>query len=249
MKEVEKMLRWNNSTTPAPAPSVSVRTWMIAITAFVVIAVMAAVVLLSPVATLPIMPMTPVTPATETPTAPVEPPASPVTPVAPVAPPVPPVPAPEILANFIVSDDLWQYAFPLNKAGGGPFHRAVGFSEVPVGTKLHAPMDGRVHFFWMGEGTPEENHMVILAKPGWDTEENRNVRSMQFSAKGIEVLNWEPKEGEPFAIIKDVGELFPGFYDRAASLMIGVDPWAETLSDRSIADSRVYIRKAIEKQN
>jgi len=151
--------------------------------------------------------------------------------------------------SFIVSDDLWQYAFPLNKAGGGPFHRAVGFSEVPVGTKLHAPMDGRVHFFWMGEGTPEENHMVILAKPGWDTEENRNVRSMQFSAKGIEVLNWEPKEGEPFAIIKDVGELFPGFYDRAASLMIGVDPWAETLSDRSIADSRVYIRKAIEKQN
>ena len=226
------MLRWNDA--PAPAPSVSVRTWMIAITAFVVI-VVAAIVLLPTATTPPIIPST-----SETPMAPVEPLALPATPVVLVTPLVP------VPFNFIVPNELWKNAFHLNRADGSPFHRAVGFSEVPVGTKLYAPMGGRAHFFWMGEGTPEESHMIVLAQVGWDTEANRNVRSMQFSAKGLEILNWEPKEGEPFAIIRGVRELAPGFYDRKVSLLVGADPWAETLSDRSITDPKAYLWAVIQ---
>ena len=243
------MLKWND--VPA-APSVSIRTWMIiAITAFVVI-VVAAIVLLLPATTPPIIPSTSETPtAPEEPivakpeTPPIEEPLVPVEPIV-VTPAAPPVDPPD---DFIVPNNLWQNAFHLNRADGTPLHRAIGFSEIPVGTKLYAPMDGRVHFFWNREGTPEESHMVMLAKPGWDTEANQNVRSMMFLAKDLEVLNWEPKEGEPFAIIRDAGELVPGFHDRTVSFIAVVDPWAETLSDRSITDPRVYIQKAIAKIN
>ena len=46
--------------------------------------------------------------------------------------------------DFIVSDALWQNAFRLNKTDGTPLRGTIGFSYLPIGTELRAPLDGYI---------------------------------------------------------------------------------------------------------
>ena len=177
-------------------------------------------------------------PVVETPVAP----APPVPPVVEVPPPPPPPPPPDIPSNFIIPDEVWQNAFLLNRADGSPLHRGVGFSEIPIGTKVYAPMDGRyVHSF---EGVGGGHHTIVLAKKDWKPKPkgvNQDIGIIDFTAKSINVLNWTPQKGEVFAVIEDNKELFPGFYDREVVLIVRVDALSTTPGDRTITDPRAYL--------
>jgi len=201
------------------------------------------------------IPSVPPPPVAEQPTAPVESPATPASPVTPVAPPVPPVtlvvpivpPVPEIPANFIVSDNLWQNAS--HHAGW------VQFAGVPVGTKLYAPVGGwHVHVRQMTfEGTIF-SAIILAQNPNWgqgDLAYQETMRNMLFIARWIEVTNFNPREGEIFAEIKDTS-FFPAVYayfDEKTVLVITTDAiWAEK-ADFSITDPKTYLRTIIEKIN
>ena len=189
------------------------------------------------VATLPVTPsVTPVAPA---------PPTPPVTPVIPpVAPIVSPVPAPAIPPNFIVSDNLWQNASRLANADGVEGRGGVQF-VVPVGTKLHAPVDRwHVHVGSMVLKGVSFSAITLSKSPDWNFEVH--TQSVWFMSRWIEVTNFNPRKGEVFAEVKDAVPFPPANADGKSTLVVAVDSvWAQK-SDRSIEDPRSYLWAVIQ---
>jgi len=194
----------------------------------------------------PVLPVTP--PAT-----PVTPPAPPVVPVAPVMPapvqPAPVAPVPLVPPNFIVPDELWKNAFRLNLANGSPIRGTVGFSRLPIGTELRAPLDG-----YVSEGSitfPSGENVLSLQ---WTVHEQRpgamGELGIAFNISGAEILNRSPRKGEVFARVTGNTPIGVGRYDRETVFVIMVAPTDfEFQTDRAVTDPRVYIQKAIEKLN
>jgi len=148
---------------------------------------------------------------------------------------------------FIVPNNLWQNAS--HHAGW------VQFAGVPVGTKLYAPVGGwHVHVRQMTfEGTIF-SAIILAQNPNWgqgDLAYQETMRNMLFIARWIEVTNFNPREGEIFAEIKDTS-FFPAVYayfDEKTVLVITTDAiWAEK-ADFSITDPKTYLRTIIEKIN
>jgi len=142
--------------------------------------------------------------------------------------------------NFIVPDEVWENAFLLNRVDGTPYKGFIGFSDISIGTRLYAPMDGYIHYFrTLNERNEVVDSIAILTHPS-DTD----VREIYFLAREIEIINTEPKKGEVFAIILNNSEMSPdqyGWYDRQTLLAISVDEtWAEQ-SDRNITDPKDYL--------
>ena len=192
----------------------------------------------------------PVSPSVVTPTPPAPSVVTP-TPTPPVAPPVLPVvlTPPTILKDFVVPDELWQNAFRINLADGSPLRGTVGFSNLPVGTELRAPLDGYIDeggvTFPGGERVPSFQ---------W-TERQRSFNEMwetkiAFNISGAEIVNHAPRKGEVFARVTSNTPIGVGFHDREVVFMIMVAPADfEFQTDRSITDPKTYIQKAIEKLN
>jgi len=175
------------------------------------------------------------------PTAPVEPP--PVVEEPPVPPIEEPVEAPP--ANFIVSDELWQNTFKIPFEKGSPYKMGIGFSDVPVGTNLYAPMDGYIS---ITEFTGEQGSIigiVLSTTPGWKMGKDTSDKEyLTFFLRGAEGLILEPKKGEAFAVIKDitpfrvaVGESI----EKEIPLLITVSLSLGRSSDQSITDLRTYL--------
>ncbi len=192
----------------------------------------------------PVLPVTPpVTPVTP-PALPVVPPVAPVTPVIPVTPPAPPVPA--IPPNFIVPDEVWKNAFRLNLVDGRPIRGAVGFSSLPIGTELRAPLDG-----YVSEGSttfPSGENVLSLQ---WTVREQRpdamGELGIVFNISGAEILNRSPRKGEVFARITGNIPIGVGFYDRETVFVIRVAPHDLNFqTDRTIEDPRAYLWTAIQ---
>jgi len=176
----------------------------------------------------------------------VEKPPAPVEPIV-VTPPTeepPALPALEIPSNFIVPDEVWENAFLLNKVDGTPYKGFIGFSDIPIGTELYAPMDGYIHYFrTLNEKNETVDSVAILTQSATYPSDIIDVREVYFFAKEIRIINAEPKEGEVFAIILNNSEMSSsqyGWYNRKTSLAVSVDDvWAE-LSDRNITDPLTY---------
>ena len=219
-----------------------------------------------PIATLPTPPVAPVVipvlPVTgeEKPPAPVvEPPAVEIPPkeepMAPEEPPVvevPPVeeppapPVPEIPSNFIVPDEVWENAFLLNRVDGTPYKGFIGFSDIPIGTKLYAPMDGYIHYLrTLNEKNEVVDSVAILTQSAdWSANLETKTREVYFLAREIKVINTEPKKGEAFATILNNSEMSPdqyGWYNRKTLLTVFVDEAWSKLSDRNIEDPKDYL--------
>jgi len=196
----------------------------------------------------------PVVESPATPTPPVEEP-TPEEPPTVEAPPVkeeePTPPVPEIPSNFIVPDEAWQNASLLYLKDGSPFNGAVGFSEIPVGTRLYAPISGYVRYF---STTPDESGRVasevyLVQDASWDPlSPSPDIRVMVFAAQKLEITNYEPKKGEHFAIITDNTELIDHLYKwRDGQIRMAVivnEAWG--ISDRAITDPRDYLRVNIQ---
>jgi len=151
--------------------------------------------------------------------------------------------------DFIVSDELWKNAFRLNLANGSPLMGAVGFSRLPIGTELRAPLDGYVSegsiTFPSGENVLSLQWTFHERRPG-----NMGETKITFDVSGAEILNRSPRKGEVFARITGNTPIGAGFYDREVVFVIRVAPADfEFQTDRAIEDPRAYIQKAIEKLN
>ena len=186
-----------------------------------------------------------------------EPIASPVSPAPPVVetptPPVvevpPPPPPPDIPPNFFVSDEIWQSAFLLNRADGTPVSRHVGFDNIPIGTKIYAPMDGYVFYFFGGEGERAYEMAVLAEHRGWSSDRSSGkVRHVEVLAKQVTILKDETKKGEVFAVIEDnAGTPFSGLADREVAVVLGINAWAKaSVTDRTITDPKVYLWTAFQ---
>jgi len=153
--------------------------------------------------------------------------------------------------NFIVPDEAWQNASLLYLKDGSPFNGAVGFSEIPVGTRLYAPISGYVRYF---STTPDESGRVasevyLVQDASWDPlSPSPDIRVMVFAAQKLEITNYEPKKGEHFAIITDNTELIDHLYKwRDGQIRMAVivnEAWG--ISDRAITDPRDYLRVNIQ---
>jgi len=160
---------------------------------------------------------------------------------------VPPVPKEKVDKIFIVSDELWQNAS--HHAGW------VQFAGVPIGTKLHAPVGGwHVHVRGMTfEGT-NFSAIALSQNPNLgqgDLAYQKRYRDMWFIARWIEVTNFNPREGEAFAEIRDIASFPPAYayFDEKTVLVITTDAiWTERV-DISITDPKTYLRTIIEKIN
>ena len=202
-----------------------------------------------PVAEVPVNPPTLPAPPVVTPTLPITP-TLPVVPAPPVLPVVPVPTPPTIPPNFIVPDELWQNAFRINLADGSPLRGTVGFSNLPVGTELRAPLSGHVS---EGETTFPGGERVLNLQ--W-TERQRSLNEtwetgIAFNISGAEIVNRAPRKGEVFArVTSNNAPIGVGFHDREVVFMIMVAPTdLEFQTDRSITDPKTYIQKAIEKLN
>jgi len=191
----------------------------------------APVVLVTPPRVLPpVPPLTPVVPA-------------PVTPIPPVVPVPPP---PTIPRNFIVPDEVWQHAFRINLADGTPLRGTIGFSYLPIGTELRAPLDG-----YINKGTitlPGGERFLSL---GWTEFQQRpgamGPTKISFEVTGAEVVNYAPRKGEVFARITNTTPVGVGFHDREVVFVIMVAPEdLDFQTDRTIMDPRAYLWAAIQ---
>jgi len=195
-----------------------------------------------PVATLPVTPpVTPIAPAL--PVTPVAPPVSPVTPVTP-----PTLPAPVIPTNFIVPDEVWRGSSRLISADGIEVRGAVSFSNVPVGTRLYAPVDGwHVDSLGVMLGGQSYSMIVLSQSPRW--VEEGNGMALVFYGPAVVVLNSRPNKGEAFVEIKEVFPFPTRYFKQGVELLAMTDNiWRES-SDRSIMDPRSYFKTTIEKIN
>jgi len=190
-------------------------------------------------------PVAPPVTVAPTPTSPITPPVTP--PVTPVPAPTPPAPTlPVVPPNFIVPDELWQNAFRINLANGTPLRGTVGFSRLPIGTELRAPLDG-----YVSEGSatfPSGERILSLA---WTVHERRpgnmGETKIEFDVSGAEIVNRSPRKGEVFARITGNTPIGVGFYDREAVFVIIVyltDFGLQT--DRTITDPKAYLWTAIQ---
>jgi len=152
------------------------------------------------------------------------------------------IPTPTRTDNFIVPDEVWENAFLLSRVDGTEARGVVGFSDVPVGTKLYAPIDGwsvSAHGIEMGENWYS---LIILSSPSFPEREVWLIASL------IEVINHSPKKGEFFATVREVIPL-PDKYNQIATLAVSVDDiWARS-SNREIIDPKTYLRNFFEKTN
>jgi len=185
----------------------------------------------------PVLPVTPVTPVTPT---------LPATPVTPPVQPAPVAPAPVIPPNFIGDDEVWKSAFRLNLANGSPLMGAVGFSNLPIGTELRAPLDGYVSegsiTFPSGENVLSLQWTFHERRPG-----NMGETKISFDVSGAEILNRSPRKGEVFARITGNTSIGVGFYDREVVFVIRVAPADfEFQTDRAITDPKTYLWTAIQ---
>ena len=160
---------------------------------------------------------------------------------------VPPVPKEKVDKIFIVSDNLWQNASRLANADGVEGRGGVQF-VVPVGTKLHAPVDRwHVHVGSMVLKGVSFSAITLSKSPDWNFEVH--TQSVWFMSRWIEVTNFNPRKGEVFAEVKDAVPFPPANADGKSTLVVAVDSvWAQK-SDRSIEDPRTYLRTIIEKIN
>lgn len=186
-------------------------------------------------------------PVKEEPTAPVKEPVVEVPPVE--EPPAPPVP--EIPSNFIVPDEVWENAFLLNRVDGTPYKGFIGFSDIPIGTKLYAPMDGYIHYLrTLNEKNEVVDSVAILTQSAdWSANLETKTREVYFLAREIKVINTEPKKGEAFATILNNSEMSPdqyGWYNRKTLLTVFVDEAWSKLSDRNIEDPLTYFWSVIQ---
>jgi len=162
---------------------------------------------------------------------------------------VSPPPPPDIPPNFFVSDEIWQSAFLLNRADGTPVSRHVGFDNIPIGTKIYAPMDGYVFYFFGGEGERAYEMAVLAEHRGWSSDRSSGkVRHVEVLAKQVTILKDETKKGEVFAVIEDnAGTPFSGLADREVAVVLGINAWAKaSVTDRTITDPKVYLWTAFQ---
>ncbi len=146
--------------------------------------------------------------------------------------------------NFIVPDEVWKSASHLLSTEGKELRGGVQFTEVPIGMKLYAPVDG-----WhvsIGEMLFEgASFMGVTLTPNPNPEGDR---ALWLIARWIEVTNFNPKKGEAFAEIREALP-FPSHFDRRGVLVVSVDAiWGEQ-SDQTITDPRIYLKTAIENTN
>jgi len=187
----------------------------------------------------------PVVEVPETPTVPVEPPV--VTPVE--EPVVEPVLTPEIPSNFIVPDEVWQNAFLINRVDGTPHKGFIGFSDIPIGTRLYAPMDGYIHYLRTLNERNEAVDSVAILTQSATYPSDADSRKIYFLAREIKIINTEPKKGEAFATILNNSEMSPdqyGWYNRKTLLAVFVDEAWSKLSDRNIEDPLTYFWSVIQ---
>jgi len=187
-------------------------------------------------------------PVAEVPTPTLPAPTPPVTPpVTPVPAPTPPAPTlPVVPPNFIVPDELWKSAFRLNLVDGRPIRGTVGFSNLPIGTELRAPLDGYVSegstTFPSGENVLSLQWTIHEQRPG-----NMGETKITFDVSGAEILNRSPRKGEVFARITGNTPIGVGFHDREVVFVIVVAPTDfEFQTDRTITDPKVYLWTAIQ---
>jgi len=202
-----------------------------------------------PVAEVPVSPALPVVPAPVVPTPlPVVPvPPVVVTPTPPVTPVLPVIPAPPTIPpNFIVPDELWEGAFRINLADGTPLRGTIGFSYLPIGTELRAPLDGYISEgrtnFPGGESVLSLQWTERQRRPG-----NMGETKIAFNVAGAEVVNRSPRKGEVFARVTGNTPIGTGFYDRKVIFEIMMAPTdLDFQTDRSITDPRAYLWAAIQ---
>jgi len=151
-----------------------------------------------------------------------------------------------ITDNFIVPDEVWENAFLLNRVDGTPYKGFIGFSDIPIGTKLYAPMDGYIHYLrTLNEKNEVVDSVAILTQSAdWSANLETKTREVYFLAREIKVINTEPKKGEAFATILNNSEMSPdqyGWYNRKTLLTVFVDEAWSKLSDRNIEDPKDYL--------
>ena len=148
--------------------------------------------------------------------------------------------------DFIVSDALWQNAFRLNKTDGTPLRGTIGFSYLPIGTELRAPLDGYISEgrtnFPGGESVLSLQWTERQRRPG-----NMGETKIAFNVAGAEVVNRSPRKGEVFARVTGNTPIGTGFYDRKVIFEIMMAPTdLDFQTDRSITDPRAYLWAAIQ---
>jgi len=153
-----------------------------------------------------------------------------------------------ITDNFIVPDEVWENAFLLNRVDGTPYKGFIGFSDIPIGTKLYAPMDGYIHYLRTLNERNEVVDSVAILTQSATYPSDADSRKIYFLAREIKIINTEPKKGEVFATILDNKEMSPdqyGWYNRKTLLAVSVDDTWSELSDRNIEDPKDYLNTII----
>lgn len=161
---------------------------------------------------------------------------------------------PVLLEFFVVSDDLWKEAFILHKADGVQLDGGVGFSNVPVGTKLYAPMDGYIFSSFAteeDENGPSTDLFVLSENKDWDWSmpDKSSDRHFVFVAKHLNLLKSEVKKGEAFAEVAEINEISKGYYDKEVDLIVGINNAWVVVVDSSVKNPKDYLEKALEKLN
>lgn len=173
-------------------------------------------------------------------------------PVVEVPPPPPPLP-PDIPSNFIVPDEVWQNAFLLNRADGTEVRGAVGFSGIPIGTQLFAPVDGwHVHVFAIEVAGMDSFSNIILTQdpnPNWEKADDPGFQRVELEGASINVFNFNPKKGEAFAEVEATLPYPSRYFDKEVSFIVATDNIWGKGSDRSITDPRAYLKTTIENIN
>jgi len=153
-----------------------------------------------------------------------------------------------ITDNFIVPDEVWQNAFLINRVDGTPHKGFIGFSDIPIGTRLYAPMDGYIHYLRTLNERNEAVDSVAILTQSATYPSDADSRKIYFLAREIKIINTEPKKGEAFATILNNSEMSPdqyGWYNRKTLLAVFVDEAWSKLSDRNIEDPKDYLNTII----
>ena len=143
---------------------------------------------------------------------------------------VPPLPEPEpepepepVVLDFIVDDEHWQNAFMLRSADGSKWMPGVGFSQIPVGTIIYAPISGYLNAATAIWGEQKGvSQMISIDGIGIDPP------YFQVVGANLEILTpsgkYRVEKGEPWIKVVDSQEIAIGRFDRQVVLMVTAVP-------------------------
>jgi hypothetical protein len=136
---------------------------------------------------------------------------------------------------FIVKGELWEKARIPYKAADNSRLPGIGFINVPVGTEVFAPFDGKI-FLRVDYYNDSPSQTIVFTddmdwQPGMTYRDEWHYLSFRAKEFSIDNISNRFKKGEVIAVVNSMDIIIKGLTKENYNFIVTISSWWSNLSD------------------